>query len=137
MLCIYDLFQILPFLLHSYGSMECTYACVCMCVCVCVCVCVFVCRNVHMQIFMIRWCPRMSLCRILWYLLTVCLLLYQLLHLWRLPFHSPLIFQHPWQKMNRLQKRHRQGPMMALNQQLKEISKRNTLLISCAVQVQE
>jgi hypothetical protein len=44
---IYDLFHILPSLLHSYGSMECMYAHVCVCVCVCVCVRLYVCKYVQ------------------------------------------------------------------------------------------
>jgi len=49
-LCIYDLFHILPYLWQSYGSMECTYARARACVrvrarvraCACVCVCKYV-----------------------------------------------------------------------------------------------
>jgi hypothetical protein len=52
---------------------------------------------------------RVSVHQPLWYLLTPCLLLHQLLQLWR------------------IQKTHR--TLMTLNHQMKEISKRNTLLI--------
>jgi hypothetical protein len=47
---------------------------------------------------------------LLWYLLTIRLLLYQLLHLWRLLIHSPLIFQHPLQELYRLKKDTNRGP---------------------------
>jgi len=65
---------------------------------------------------MFKWPPRVSVHQLLWYPRTPCLLLHQHLQLWRL-------------KMT--QKR----TLMTLNQQLKEISKWNTPLISLAAQV--
>jgi hypothetical protein len=56
------------------------------------------------------------------YLLTLCPHLSQLLHLQKCLIYSILVLQHPWWKLKRLQKAQKRT-LMALGQQLKEISK--------------
>jgi hypothetical protein len=71
----------------------------------------------------------------LWCVLTFCLLPHQLLQPWRLLIHCGQVLHNPcWRKLKRLQRKWK-GTWLLLYQQLKEISKWNTPVISCAAQI--
>jgi len=91
-------------------------------------------EKIVLSLEVLKKASRTSLHRLLWYLLTTCLPLHQLLQLWRLftqaPGPSAFLVESEDTPQNI-----EGGTQMHLNQKLKEAPKWNTSLISCAAQV--